>query len=495
VGVGEKIEQGEPVGLASRVRGAIIWRSGSQLLAQIITWTATFVVIRLLDPSDYGMFAMAQTVLVFLNLFNGYGYASALVQSESIDRQKISQVFGMLILLNGALAAAQLALAPVAAAYFRQPLVADMLMVQALLYLATPVIALRTSLLSRQLDFKRQAQVDLAAAFLSAAAMIVLARLGYGVWTLVVSGIVLFWTRAIGHLLGAGALVWPSFRFKGTGAMFRYGSALMAVQIFWFVQSQADVFIAGRVLSAHELGLYTTALLLTQLLTSKFVPALNDIAFSAYSRVQAQRAVVASGFLKAVRFVMVLALPFYFGLAATAEPLVLTVLGAKWEGAIPLVRLLALAMPFLTLQILFGPANNALGQAGTSVRVAVAGAIILPASFLIGINFGLSGLTYAWLVGLPLLALVTGLLSLPAIGVTAGALVAAVLPGLLASAAMALAVLGLDGLLPPLPAPARLAVLVSAGVAAYAALLFLFARTLVTEMLAMFIGKGRTAAA
>ncbi len=66
-------------GLAERVRGAVIWRSGSQMVAQIITWAATFLVIRLLDPADYGLFAMTGVVLVFLNLMNGYGFASALV--------------------------------------------------------------------------------------------------------------------------------------------------------------------------------------------------------------------------------------------------------------------------------------------------------------------------------------------------------------------------------------------------------------------------------
>src|SRR3546814_655557 len=93
-----KSQEDQSPGLAERVRGAVLWRSGSQIVAQLITWTATFLVIRLLDPSDYGLFAMTGVVLVFLNLMNGYGFASALVQSESIDRQRVAQVFGMLIL-------------------------------------------------------------------------------------------------------------------------------------------------------------------------------------------------------------------------------------------------------------------------------------------------------------------------------------------------------------------------------------------------------------
>ncbi|MDP9414156.1 MAG: lipopolysaccharide biosynthesis protein [Pseudomonadota bacterium] len=475
----------DALGFAERVKAAVIWRSGGQIVAQFITWAATFIVIRLLQPTDYGLFAMAQVVLVFLNLMNGYGFANALVQSESVDRRKIAQVFGMLILLNGGLALGQIAMAPVAASYFRQPMVADLLTVQALLYLFTPFIAIPNALLSREIDFSRQAKVNLLAAVLSAAAALFCAMLGFGVWTLVIAPLVLFGARAVGLTLALPWLVPPSFRFEGAGTMFRYGGAMVLVQFFWFVQSQSDVFIAGRSVSPHDLGIYTTALFLTQIVAAKFVPPLNEVAFAAYSRIQTRPGGLASSFLKAVRLIMLLTLPFHFGLAATAEPLILTMLGEQWVEAVPLVRILALAMPFMTLQILFGPATNALGRAGIALRVSVAGALIMSASFFIGIQFGTEGLAFAWLAGFPLLTAITAAFSLPVIGVTAGALLRAVMPGLATSAAMLAAVLCLDALLPPLPAQARLLILVSSGAAAYGALLMLFARNVVAELLAL----------
>ena len=123
--IDRKSEEDQGPGLTERVRGAVLWRSGSQVVAQIVAWASTFLVIRLLEPSDYGLFAMSQVVLVFLNLMNGHGFASALVQSESIDRRRIAQAFGMLLLLNGALALVQLLTAPLVAAYFRQPALVD----------------------------------------------------------------------------------------------------------------------------------------------------------------------------------------------------------------------------------------------------------------------------------------------------------------------------------------------------------------------------------
>ena len=154
--------------LRDEVKTAVIWRSGSQIAAQLVAWCSTLAVIRILDPADYGVFAMTQVVLAFLSFLNGYGFASALVQDREIDERKIRQAFGMMLLVNAGIALIQLGLAPLAADYYRQPIVADMLRLQALIFLATPFIALPEALLIRELDFRRPALVTMIATVVSA---------------------------------------------------------------------------------------------------------------------------------------------------------------------------------------------------------------------------------------------------------------------------------------------------------------------------------------
>lgn len=486
-------EETQERGLAEQVKGAVLWRSGSQIAGQLIAWGATFLVIRMLSPSDYGLVAMTGVVLTFLDLFNGWGFASALVRDDKIDRHRIGQVFGMLICMNGALAVAQLALAPVAAAYFRQPMVADLLRVQALFFLANPFTALANALLIRRMDFRRQSQVNLIAAMLSACTALTCALAGFGVWTLVAAPAALWYARAIGFSIAARLWIRPVFRFAGAGEMARYGGAMILVQFCWFVQSQADVFVGGRALDAHQLGVYTTALFLTQILAAKFVPALNEVAFAAYSRMQARPEAMAEAFLKTVRLIALVAMPFYFGLAATAEPLVLTFLGEKWRETVPLIPVLAMAMPLMTLQILFAPATNALGRPALAVRTGGIGAVLMAAGFIFGIRWGSMGLAWAWLGGMAALLGVTVWLSLPALGATRRGLAGAAAPGLGAALAMAAAVRGLDSLLPPMGDPARLAALVAFGAATYAALLLVFARHAVAEMIALIRPRAATA--
>ena len=52
-------------GLSGQVRRAIFWRTGTQILSQIISWTVTLIVIRILNPADYGLYAMAQVMMTF----------------------------------------------------------------------------------------------------------------------------------------------------------------------------------------------------------------------------------------------------------------------------------------------------------------------------------------------------------------------------------------------------------------------------------------------
>lgn len=480
---------GSDSSLRDRVRSAVFWRSGSQILAQLIAWTSTFLVIRLLHPEDYGLVAMASVVLAFLSLMNGYGFASSLIQRATVTRQAIRQVFGILLLINLALALAQLALAPAAAVYFHEPRVADLLRVQAVLYLFVPFTALPFALLSRALDYRKLAIANLGGSISGAVAALGFALAGFGVWTLVYAPIVMFGVRAALMTWGGRSLVWPSFAFRGAGAMIGFGGALTLTQFFWFLQSQSDVFIAGRALDAHRVGLYTTALFLAQMLVSKFVPPLNDVAFATYSEMRREHKPIAPAFAQSVRLIMLVALPFYFGLAITADSLVAAILGEQWLETIPLVRLLAFAMPFMTLQILFAPATNAVDRPWIAVRVAMLGALIMPASFVIGVQYGIEGMARVWLVGFPLLTAATMALSMSVIGLGLPQLARAIAPALAASLAMAALVVGLGAILPPLPPTTRLAILATTGIAAYGLLLVVFARPLVAELWELIVRR------
>ncbi len=477
-----------PEEFGNRVRSAVFWRSGTQILSQLISWGATLAVIRILEPSDYGLFAMTSVVLAFLNFLNGYGFASSIIQSEEVEPIQIRQAFGMLILLNVGLALLQLFVAaPLAAQYFHEPIVADLLRWQSLIYLATPFMVLPEALMSRNLEFKKPAIVNLTSAFTGAVVSLILAMNDYGVWTLVFAPIAIFWTRAICLVLATRFYIVPSFNFKGAGNMFSFGTLLLVSHGFWIVQSQSDIFIAGRAFDNHDLGLYAEALFLTQIFAAKFVPPLNEVAFPAYARLQNDRSALSYGFLKAVRLIMLISFPLYFGMAVTAVPLVETLMGPKWLEAAPLVAILSLAMPVMTLQILFHPALNALGLPHVTARNSIFGAIMMPLVYLFAIQYGASGLAWGWLCSFPMLLAFTYYQARGPIGINLSGLFASVWPGLSTATVMAAFVWVIENklMLPflgDIPAPLHLFLLGASGAIIYVGTLWLFARNTFTEV-------------
>ncbi|MGX7894492.1 lipopolysaccharide biosynthesis protein [Tsuneonella sp. HG222] len=471
--------------LGQSVRRAVMWRSGSQIFSQLVAWSSTLAVIRILDPADYGLFAMAEVVLVFLMFLNGYGFAGSLVKDPDVTPTKLRQAFGLLLLVNGTLAAIQLSLAPLAAHYYRQPLVADLLQVQALIFLATPFIALPEVMLMRAMDFRTQAYVNIVATVVSASIAFYCAWSGYGVWTLIYAPVAFFWTKAAGLVAATRLLVWPSFSFRGAGAMFGFGMAMILNQFCWIVITKADAFLAARSLTPHELGLYTEALFITSLVAAKFVPPLNEVAFPAYARLQNSPEQLGPAFLKAVKLVLLVTCPLYFGLSAVAADAVHVVLGSKWSEMSGLVAILGLAMPAFTLHILFAPPINAMGHVKITMRAAVFGALIMPLAYLAGLRWGTTGLAMAWLIAFPLLPLATYIQARSILGINARGMLGAIAPPLLASAGMAFVVVAAGRELHGLPEWQRLVTGIAVGGLAYIAFLLVISRETFGEVMAL----------
>ncbi len=462
-----------PEGFGARVRSALAWRWGSQLIAQLITWGSTIMVVRLLAPADYGLFAMSQVVVIALNFLNGWSFATSLIQAERVGKREIGQVFALLLLMNGILAAAQLALAPVAAEYFNQPEVAHMLRVQALIFATIPFIALPASLLSRRLEFRSQGIANLVSAVVGASVALALAWAGFGVWALVYAPILAFATRGLIMTVAARLYVKPVFDFRGAGQLIGFGGALTLCQLFWIIQSQSDILIAGRSFSVHQLGLYSEALFLTLIVTGRFIPPINEVAFPAYAELHKAGLSLAPYFERTVRSVLLVTSPIYIGLALTAPEAILTLFGEKWVEMAPIAAGLALVMPLMALQIICSPVTNAMGNPRIYLATSIAGAAIFVTCFLVGVHFGPQGMVHAWWVGAPLLLAVTLALTLPRVGLSLARLLGAALPALMACAVMAVAVLMLRSLLLDWPPALRLIALVAAGVASYAATLIL----------------------
>lgn len=395
--------------IRGKVVSALRWSAASRSLGQLVSWVITIVVIRLLSPGDYGLMAMAMVVVSFLVLLNTLGLDAVLVQQKELHEQTRRQVFGVVIIVNVFMFALVFLGAEYVAALYGEPALMPVMQVLSVQFLLLIFETLPQSSLERDIDFARRSIVDLVTLVIGSLTTLVLALAGEGVWALVWGAVATNATRMIGLNLIRPSLLWPSFSLRGMGRHFSFGSFVSFDRGLWFLFSESDKFIGGKILGNHLLGYYAVASQLASMPIHKISGLLNSVAFPAFSRVHAEGGNEAVGgyLLKATRLLGIVAFPVFLGISCTAEPLIGLLLGSKWLPAAPLLQLMGLVMPFRLLSNVFPPLLWGVGHPRTSASNFLIAALLMPVAFFIGTRWGVVGLAYAWLLMYPVVFIVT----------------------------------------------------------------------------------------
>lgn len=471
------------------------WVAGSNFLGQIITWGITIVVMRVLSPADYGLLAMASVFVAFLALMSSAGLGPAIVQAASIDDRRLRQLLGLILALNALLFLALFLAAPFIAGFFNEARLTDIIRVLAAQFIISSFTVIPESLLGRQLRFKSRALVDLASNVLGGVVTLSLALSGAGVWSLIAGAMVVVTAKAIGLNILSPYLHWPQFSFSGTSALLGFGGKVTAARLLWFFYSQADMFIAGKLLGKDALGAYSVAMHLASLPVQKISAVINQVAFPAFAKIQHDKALVAAHFLKAATILSFFAFPVLWGLSSVAPEVVHLILGSKWEQAIFPLQMLPAIMPLRMVSGFVYSALDAFGRPDIGVRNLIAACVVMPIAFIIGSRWGVEGLCTAWLVCYPVLVYANLHRAMPVIGLTAGRLMQTMARPALASVAMyGTITLARTYLLADVSSALRLAAFIVIGAIVYGGLAFTTNRKSVDLVIAAFRRKEALAA-
>ena len=476
-----------PVG--AKVLSALRWSAATRLVGQVVSWTMTVFVIRLLSPSDYGVLAMAVILPSALYLLNDLGLDVVLVQRLAPGEEFRRQVFGVVIAVNLLCALMLITTAPLVAAFFSEPVLIPILRVLSLQFLLLVFETLPRARLDQGLDFRSQSLISLGANWLGGLTTLALASTGWGVWALVWGRLVSTATTTIALNVVAPSLCRPSFSLAVVRRALSFGGIVTLERGAWQLFTDADKVIGGRLWSDVTLGLYSVAQDLATMPMHRTGGLISSIGLPAFSQVQDRLDDVRFYLLKATRITSVLSFPIFIGLAVTAPEAVAVLLGAKWPAAAPLLQILALIMPLRMVATLLPPALWSIGRPGISAGNVLIAALVIPSACLIGAQWGPAGMAMAWLGAYPLVFGITLRRSGGVLGLGVPDFGRAMRAPALASLAMAGVVIGTRYLLPEhAGAAARLLVLVPAGALTYLAALLGLERGALRET-AQIVGR------
>lgn len=376
------------------------WTLAARVGMQLVTWPITIIVMRLLEPGDYGVFAIAMLVSGFITLFSELGLGAALVQSPELHEPQIRMACTLVLLLNTAIALAIIALAPLIAAVFEAPDVAPVMRILSLELILTAIAIVPLALLERGLKFKQVSLGHMAAGVAGSVATLAAAWMDAGVWSLVAGALVAALVRTVAWLVFLGRIVRPGpLRMATIRPMVKVSGHVLATRFLWYWSGQADQLILGRLLHASALGLYNVAAQLAMLPAGKVMEAVNRVAFPILSRLQSDARNLQLTHRSGAALLALYGFGACWGLAAVASELVALALGDKWlQAAFPLT-MLSLVAPLRMLCAFNNTVVTAIGAPQAATYEQLLACVLLPLAVGLGAHLdGLQGAALGLLV-------------------------------------------------------------------------------------------------
>src|SRR4030095_9987287 len=158
--------------------------------------------------------------------------------------------------------------------------------------------------------------------------------------------------------------------------------------------------------------------------------------FPAFSRMQHDLRQVRSALLAGVRILALVSFPLLWGISCTAPEAVAAILGPKWLPATFPLSMLSLMMPLRMTSLFVPNALQGIGRTDLILYNNLAAAIVMPTSFLIGVQWGLEGLTLAWMFSALVVFFENMRRTLPPLGLRMADLARALGPSAAAAATM-----------------------------------------------------------
>jgi teichuronic acid exporter len=445
----------------------VAWTAGMKWGTQILSWASTLVVARLLAPTDYGLYGMAMVFQGFLAPIYDLGIGAAIIQRRDLSDDDIARLGGLTLLLGVAFAGLTIALAPPVAAFYRESAVEWILVALALGSAIGSVQILPRTLLARRLQFRTIAMIDGIGAITQTVATVAFALAGFKyralVYGAVISAVI---TTGVALAAAPHRYAWPR-RSPHIGGAVTYGWHVALSRMGWYIYSNADFAIVGRVLGKAALGAYTFGWTIATIPVDRIASLVARVIPSVFATIQDNVPAMRRYYLGITEGLAFVVLPLAFGLAMTADDFIRVVLGGGWEGAIGPLRLLAFYGGFRSLAAVLSPVLVATGHARRNFHYTLLATVVLLPLFYLGTRWGPTGVAAAWIIGLPVVSIPAYAYTLRLLDTSVGAYVRALWPALSASLAMAAAVAAVRVAAAPWPVALRFAAEVAVGAAVY----------------------------
>ena len=321
-------------------RGAA-WMVLFRLFDRVVGVISTTLLARLLVPADFGLVAMAMSVIAVIELATAFNFEIALIQKPDPQGEHFDTAWTLNILtsITGAFVTAALALPT--AHFYGDPRLTPVMFAIGGAWLVSGFENTGTANFRRDMNFSAEFRWMASKRAVAFVVTLVCALVFRSYWALVIG-------MATGRVTGvAMSYVMHPFRPRITLSrareLFSFSGWMLFNNVIGAAFSRLPFFFVGRVFGAQSLGAYSVGSEIAQLAHTELVAPINRAMFPGYSRLVDQPELFKRVCIEATAAILLVVLPVTAAVAVLAAPMVRVLLGDRWGQAVPVIQILAFA--------------------------------------------------------------------------------------------------------------------------------------------------------
>ena len=336
--------------LKQKVKKGIFWSIFDKGGTQVIQFVINIAMARILLPEDYGLVGLLAVFILISVSITSSGFPQALIQrGKDVSQIEYNSVFAFNIFISLLCYGILYIGSPLIANYFNDPRL--ILLTKALslniVFLALGIIP--NTILSKKLNFKTIAKINLTGIASSSVLGLIFALAGYGVWALVI--------MALAESFIKTSLFWifnnwrPTnvYSFKPLKSLFAYGSKLLVGGLIADLSNSIYSLVIGKSYTISDVGYFNQAKKLQERVGYTVSGSIVQTLFPSYALIKDDIERFRNAIRTHVKVTSLIVFPMLFGLGIIAREFVILVLTEKWEPSIVFIQILCIGGIFFIL--------------------------------------------------------------------------------------------------------------------------------------------------
>jgi len=380
------------VSLKQQTVSGVKWQMVNKIAQKVLSVGTFAVLARILNPSTFGLFAMAFILIDGLHLLKSFGLDTALIQRRDNIEEASHTAYFIVQVQGFVLFGICFLVAPLAGFFFKNPDITAIVRALGIIFIFSSFSKIPTTLLTKQMKFNTIAAIDLIGAVVNSCVAVALAFVWKNVWALVWAYVAKqFVTALLARFFSGYRFKW-SFNWKIAKELLHYGKFMVGMGALWYFGDNVGNLIVGKMLGTAILGYFALATNIGNLINTHFTYLLEGVMLPAYSSIQHDKEEVKRVYLKTTKFVAILSMPFAVALIFLAKNLVLVLYGKKWLEVVPLIQIYGVMQLMVPILACSGSLFLGCGKPKFLYHLSWVGLLIkLPLLFILTKYFGVIG--------------------------------------------------------------------------------------------------------